>query len=726
MIQLFSLRFSRSFLISFSTLILCVLVLKTSYSQSSLKIFGQVVDRDGPVPKVMVNVENTVYQATTGTDGYYYIYNIPPGDYRLSCRLDDIIISTGDRVIVGNGPPVRRDIFFGDNLINFAPIYTEALPPQKSDHRGFNVKVYDIENRPVESIESVLKDIPGLNVIVSPATGEIFVSAGGIRPEGVNILIDGRKINSLLTGRADLGQIPLKAVTQIEYYSPGVTYTSTDGGLGGTLNFITANVKNSNSFEISARKGSYIEESYSTDFDYYESFIGGLKGIWEKGFIKNDYDYIDYYGQTQTRQNAFVKHNRYFLSYSNSFVGNYLSLSGFVYTGENGVPGRIIELKNDAVSNKETVSLGSELSRRLGEKTRLETKISYLARKTKYQDYGSFIHYDTEYNEREYELTINGSYFLTGELGLNSSANYIYSRLEGIDYLRPQTALGKVGRDVYKLLGGVDYNKRVNKLLLSAGASYSENVVENTNYSSSAMSSSIAYDAGITIGIRSAYARSFRLPGLAELHWQEDVFILPNPDLKPEKSHSFTSEIFSTFSLLGNWRLSLEYRDLRYKDLIYWRRSQGIKYKPQNVSASDFFSATAAVSYKIPGEYIEIDFSRVNCAALNREDDQLYYGKYITFQPLYTNRLAVKFNYRGLYMQVNMFDSSHRYFLEENTKQLEAYTLVDFTSGLTLKYKFITTIWEFKIKNLTDIEYELLEYQPMPPRSYYLSLTFKL
>ncbi|HHI03658.1 MAG TPA: TonB-dependent receptor, partial [candidate division Zixibacteria bacterium] len=199
-----------------------------------------------------------------------------------------------------------------------------------------------------------------------------------------------------------------------------------------------------------------------------------------------------------------------------------------------------------------------------------------------------------------------------------------------------------------------------------------------------------------------------------------------NLELKPEKSKSLTTEIFSDFKLLGKWRMSLEYRDVRYKDLIYWRRSQGIKYKPVNISASDFFSVTGTINYKAPADIIEINFSRVRSIPLNREDDESYYGKYIIHQPLYTNRLAIKFNYRILNTGADMLDSSHRFITEQNTKQLDCYTLVDLYIGLTYKIKFVTAKLEFRVNNLTDIEYELLEYQPMPPRSYNLSLTLKM
>ena len=272
----------------------------------------------------------------------------------------------------------------------------------------------------------------------------------------------------------------------------------------------------------------------------------------------------------------------------------------------------------------------------------------------------------------------------------------------------------------------MNYTKKINKLSLAMNFSQAENIVDNKSYSTSSLSSSLAYTSGVTFGIKSTLARSFRLPGLAELNWQEDVFVLPNPDLKPEKSRSISSELYSNVNFIGNWRFSLEYRDIRYKDLIYWRRSQGIKYKPVNVSASDFFSATAAITWKIPHDLAEINFSRESSYPVNREDRLDLYGKYIIHQPLYLNRLGIKFTYRKFRFRANMLDSGRRYITEVNTKSLKPYTLVDISAGISHKIKNIKTILELKINNLTDIKYELLEYQPMPPRNYHLILTLKI
>jgi outer membrane cobalamin receptor len=358
--------------------------------------------------------------------------------------------------------------------------------------------------------------------------------------------------------------------------------------------------------------------------------------------------------------------------------------------------------------------------------------LSFLKRVTDYTDTSMFIPYDNKYIEREIVLVFKGDLLATKRLNLDYKASCTSGFLKGIDYIRPFSSLGEISRKVYKLGGGARYQQDIGKASLKAGISQAWDFVGDSKYPSMSATATAAYNnmalgpVKFLIGVTLSYAGTFRLPGLAELHWKEDVFIIANPNLNPEKSRSVSSEIFSEYQMFGKWRLSVEYRDIHYKDLIYWRRSQGIKYKPVNVSASDYFGTTALISYQSPGEVITVDFSRVKSTSLNREEGQPYYGKYITFQPFYTNRLMLSLSCRGLYAKTFMFDSSHRYFLEENTKKLNAYTLINLKIGFNVTIRRVTANLEFKIDNITNAEYELLEYQPMPPRNFCFGLSLKI
>jgi outer membrane receptor for ferrienterochelin and colicins len=285
MARAFHLRNSRSFLILIISL-LTIISCGIASAQSSLKIYGQVTDENGPVANAAVKIEKSKYSAITDQNGYFYIYDIPPGHYRLSCRCSSFGWTSIDCTL-NSGPAIRQDIYLGQNVFVMEPIYVEADRPVSLAPAAMNVKVYELDHTGGETAEDVIRQIPGINLVKSSATGELFVSAGGIRPEGVNVLIDGRKLNSLLSGRADLNQLPLSVISKIEYYSPGSASNTADGGLGGTLNFVTTKNVRPELIDLHASRGSFTSEDYAVSLGNDFGTQGIATGSWEKGYIRN-------------------------------------------------------------------------------------------------------------------------------------------------------------------------------------------------------------------------------------------------------------------------------------------------------------------------------------------------------------------------------------------------------------------------------------------------------
>lgn len=721
MAQAIHLRRSRSFLIPLIGLWV-LLAYDYIYAQSSLKLYGQVTDSNGPVAGATVKIDKSAFTAITDQNGNYYFYDIPAGHYRLYCRYLTASLIAIDCTIDG-GPAIRHDIYLADNIIVVDPVLVEADKPATLNPANLNVRVYEIDHSDGVSAEEVIRQIPGVNLVKSSATGELFVTAGGIRPEGVNVLIDGRRLNSLLTGRADLNQLPLAMISRIEYYAPGGAANTGDGGLGGTLNFVTVNNVRPELVDLHASHGSFISEDYAISLGNDFGNRGTVTGSWETGYARNEYRYTDYFGEEQTRRNAYAGYDKYYLSYTNHLFGNQFELSGFYYDGVNGVPGRMVTPSEQARSNKLSSSVGMDVSRIVSRILKISMSSSYQERNAHYKDYGSWIPYDNKYYEREIEASLGLELSLPGGVYADQSYSYTNSLLNGNDLIRPWYSLGKWRREVYRLSNGLNAVWKLNRFSIKTGGACTFNRVENDNYPSGSVTASLAYNWFAKFVAMSTISHTFRLPGLAELHWKEDVFVLPNLNLKPEKSNGVSTELFSEFSMLGDWRLSLEYQDIRYQYLIYWVRSEGLKYKPINVSKSDYFGTTVAIAYKSPRDYLTLDFSRTKSSSINREDR--YYGKFITFQPLYTNKLSLRLQYKNPYLKAGMVDVGTRYFNEDNVKQLDPYTLVNLSCGFDIVYKRLRISWSFEIDNLIDAEYEYLEYQPMPPRSYEFTFNFK-
>ena len=715
------LREFRRFFIGLFVITISLLQFQYSFGQTILKLHGRVFNADGPCAGAMVFIDNTSFQTTADNAGHYAFYDIPSGAYRLSCRHGNLQLLLPERLDLADGPAVQRDIYLERNVVNVAPIVVEVTrdSPQPT---GSGPIVVDI-NRSGKELSEIIRGLPGLNMVASADGGEVFIAAAGSRPEAIDIFIDGRKINSLLTGRADLSQVPLGAVRRVEYYPSYSNDAKTTPGLTGTLNFITGKRSSEEELSIETQKGSFGKERYAVNATHFARSIGIFQAGGENKFHRNNYPYPDYFGVRQIRQNAQQKSRKYFLSYANSPKAYLIKISGFGFTGNNGLPGKIISPSPYANADRQTISLGGILSHQISTQTSWSGTFSYLNRHTYYHDEIEAIAYTTRYyeDEKSIGLSIKANLFkiAKSEFGLT----YTSSTLDGRDDLRPQYALGSVRRDVNHLGGALQYDRQFSDISMIFGISGGWDILSTGRYPSFSATTTLLYKRGIAVGVNLVEAGTFRLPGLAELNWKEDVFALANPDLRPERSRQTTAELFSEYQRFGHWRASVEYRDIRYKDLIYWRRSQGLKYKPVNVSSSDYFGTTMVISYDSPDNIFNLKFSRVKSTALNREQGQPYFGKYIIFQPLYINQFEFGLSFLGLAARVNVQDVSRRYYLEENTKWLHPYTLVNVSLMYALKVKRLKTDIELRVENASDAHYELLEYQPMPPRAYCLGLT---
>jgi outer membrane cobalamin receptor len=697
-------------------------ILVPVFGQGIIKIYGQVFTDNGPAMGVVVALDRTPYSSTTDNNGFYYFYNIPTGVYSLYCSQYSNQYKLAEKLIVEDGPSIRRDIYLDSGTVNVAPIVVKAGQGEINQDQS-RIAVDFIESP--SNLSETISKIPGLNVIVAVDGGEFYIAPNGARPDALEVYVDGRKINSVLTGKADLSQIPLAALKRVEYYPAGAAIGD-NKGLAGRLNFICGYRTNEEALSMGAYAGAYGRNDYSIHYNQSIIGYGNFEIGWEQSKRNNDYYYTDYFGNRQTRLNADQRSDKAYFGYVNDINGFLLKLSGYGYDGSNGIPGKTITPSLNARSDKLAISAGVEIGYLFGDVGSLNLNYSYQNGKTKYRDLVSSTPYLTQYveiiNSMGFSIKANELAYFQPVFSISITSE----RLEGKDNLRPEYALGIVKRDIYYLDGGIRYRNKISPLYIEMGVSGNTGGVERKNYMSYSGQSTLWVDYGLKLGCNLSYGKSYRLPGLAELNWKEDVFVIANPDLLPERSTYNSIGIFGDFQTIGNWRFSAEYRDVRYKDLIYWRRSQGLRYKPVNIARSDYFGATFSVSYTSPGNIATIDFSRVKSISLNREQGQPYYGKQVIFQPQYVNRIQVSMGYASVQGQCEIQDVGQRYYLEENTKALASYTLINCSARYRIRIYGVKAEFKIGVENITDAEYELLEYQPMPPRTVGAGLTIKI
>ncbi len=685
---------------------------RSALGQDAVGLKGRVFDSTGPIVGARVFVNTNPDPAITDHNGCYSFTKLETGSYMVRCEFRGRIVRVATPVRVNGVSPVECDIFFVDDAIQLEPVVVAA----ESDTAGTVLsekRIYHV-NPGARDISDLIGEIPGLQLIVSG--NEVYIGVAGSRPEALEVQLDGRRLNSSLTGKADLNQLPLSAIKKIVFYRDG----GGEGGYGlsGTINFITGPEKSVANFHIELARADFGFESYRLNAGVGSKRYGNLGISAESQFRRNDFPYTDYFGRENIRQNMRSFLNRLSVSGGRVFGGGKLSFSALYYENESGVPGQIIQPNFSAWQRQKTISAGADYSKHVAEKVRVELGVSHTRKDLHHLDPDSWIKFDTYYKDRESLVDLLVEARLGPELELRSRLFYRRESLAGWDRLRTANSLGDHGRNV---TGGniySEYSRDFGPITCRLSFGVGFNRVNAGDHESGLLALAVSYRNAPNAGIRVYRSNTFRLPGLADLHWKEDIFSLPNPDLRPEKSFSQGLELFTGLTWQGNWRLTAEYRESRFTDMIYWRRSQGVKYKPVNISSSDYYGLIVTAGYKSPGDIFVLDFSRIQSITLNRERNQPYYGKEIIHQPRWVNRLDVAVRHRRMFLNYNIRHVGRRFYLEENTKALPPYLTADIEAGATLRLYPAEIELKFWIDNLTNEKYELVEFQPMPPRTF--------
>lgn len=709
----FFLRISRRFLILLNLgFIGFSLFPSNSYGQDLIKIRGRVYDANGPISGAIVYVEGNPLPVQTDQSGAYRIANLENGVYRLRCEYGNSVVRVMAPVRVSDGPPAECDIFFDSEVLQLAPIVVEFKKSDDFD-KAIERRVYNIDQG-VRNVEDLVGRIVSAQIIASP--GEISFGLAGSRPQDVEILLDGKRLNSSLTGKADLNQLPVKAIRKIELFKAGTI--NDGGGLAAIINFITEPNAIDNNLTIEHSRGSFGLEKYSLTSALKTGRYGALSVCAEYDRRRDNYPYIDYFGIKKNLTNAQSEVGRVYVSGSHRLSGGKVNYSALLFHNESGLPGQIIQPNHSAKQLKRTLSVGIDYIHLLGRQVETSAGISHTRRQLDHFDSDSWIKYDSRYNESEIDIHFLVETYMNKFIRINNRFSYRRESLEGIDRIRTAYSLGRHSRDIFGNNSEINFNHELSVFNLRSFLGGGFNVINSRFHGSDLAGISLSLSKKPYPSIMIYRSDSFRLPGLADLNWREDVFAIPNPDLKPERSMSKGIELAAKGDLLGSWRLSAEYKESKYTDLISWRRSQGIKYKPVNISSSDFYGLIISLNYYSPGQVLALDLSRVQSLTINRELGQPYFGKLIIYQPPYVNRLSATVNYRELLIKFDLKDVGRRFYLEENTKALAPYLVIDLEVRCRLRYRFGEVELSGRIENCTNEIYELVEYQPMPPRSF--------
>ena len=175
--------------ILFVIIVYLFILIPESYSQTTGKISGNVIDADSGEPLIGANIilEGTTQGASTDINGYYFILNIPPGTYRLKATyvgyettvMKDLIVSV-NRTTIMNFKLKTSAILTKEIVISVPGI--QSKKDQTSSIR--NITSTEMKTLPVENLDAV----------VNLQAGVVQGHFRGGRGDEVSYMVDGVRV----------------------------------------------------------------------------------------------------------------------------------------------------------------------------------------------------------------------------------------------------------------------------------------------------------------------------------------------------------------------------------------------------------------------------------------------------------------------------------------------------------------------------------------------------
>jgi vitamin B12 transporter len=207
-----------------------------AHAQVPSEVRGHVTDRGAgnAIAAVRIEAADGELLAVTDATGTFVVHGLAPGDYTLRASAVGFRAATAD-VSVDNGRSVALS-FVLDPVSVALPTVSVMAPRDTTAGGTTTITRATIAASGMRDIGAILDQQTGL--VVSRAGGPggpATISIRGSSANEVLVLVDGVRLNSPLTGEADLSLIPLSQVEQITIVRGAQAAQYGSGAVGGVV-----------------------------------------------------------------------------------------------------------------------------------------------------------------------------------------------------------------------------------------------------------------------------------------------------------------------------------------------------------------------------------------------------------------------------------------------------------------------------------------------------------
>ncbi|MEZ9300165.1 ligand-gated channel [Vibrio splendidus] len=564
----------------------------------------------------------------------------------------------------------------------------------------------ELELSQVKSLPEALRNLPGVQVNSVGFGQYSSVYVRGNSSRHLLVLINGVRIGSSTAGEANFSNIPLTGVERIEFIRGARAALYGSDAISGVINIVTDYQQGENVKEVRGGMGSH---------GYYEAGVnvaGGLsESTWGKVSVSIDGDSGAVSARSSTDTTPFEDDkDGYDKASVVAELGHQIneslqvSLQGFYHQGKSEYD------KTAWDSNFVNVEHPNAES---------ESTLYNIAGKAKYIQ-GDYLS----------ELTIA----LNADKGLDSNDMEDDSRFESERNIATWLHSYQISEQ-FSLGGGLEWSKE--KVSTTEGTYIKESrdneaVFVTANYIVDALSTEASvrtddndsYGRSNTWQLGAGYALTsslqisanvgtgFKAPTFNDLYYPD----AGNPNLKPEESFGYELGV-------SGYHETFEWQVTGYKSeidqLIAWApvdpNNTAGDWIPSNVNKAKMDGIESSVTFYLDNVSNTFGYDYVDARDASTKKQLIRRSKHVGRWNLGYELSKWKFDATALYRGKSYEDA-------DNTKELEAYTLVDFAAAYTFSEKLTV---RGRVHNAFDEEYTTQETYNTMGRSYYLNATYQ-
>lgn len=604
-----------------------------------------------------------------------------------------------------------------------------------------NLTAKDLENLGVTDVGDALKHLSGVTVKDYGGVGGLkTVSIRGMGAQHTAVFYDGVAVGDCQSGQVDLGRfstdnlegVQLTIGQNDDIYRPARMLAS-----AGAVSLLTR-TNSGNYLRAVGRVGSF--ENYQVNMQLGRSLGNGWSTALFADYrnARGDYDF-DIGEVNGTRNNSDVESVRGEFNIAwNANPIHSLQAKVYGYYSSRGIPGGVIV--DNPLSSERLVSRNLfgqffyEYVPSSSVKMKATLKHNYSGDRNRQPDgtAGGTIMYEYRQHETDLSYTVkwtpavlNGFSFAWSEELFHNTLETGNRNLVMSSAPRRLTALSAVSARYVSNRVGITASLLHSYATEWAPDGYS---APDRSHFSPAVSLSF-YPFGRNFCLRASYKDIFRLPTFNDLYYRETG----NYKLKPEKSRMFNvgaAYSFAPSTLLGELTISADAYYGRVKDKIVavpgmfiWKMSNVDEVKIAGVDANLVLAMQFAER-----ESLELTATYSFMYAVNDTKGSSVKGDQIIYTPRHSGSVSVVFDSRWFNAGYSLLWSGVRYRLPQNIPSNEVDAYFDHSLWMARDWNVAACSLTTKIEamNLTDKNYEVVRYYPMPGINWRFSLIFNI